>query len=316
MMILKMRWMVILFAFLLDAVLGDPVWQYHPVRLMGKMITSLEAGLRRRFPPRKAGILMAFAMVLFWFVLPAGILWVCYGLSWYAGVIVESILCYQMIAAKDLCVESHRVYKALQTGDVELARKNVSMIVGRDTQALSKEGIIRAAVETIAENTSDGVIAPLFYMFFGGAPLAVCYKAVNTMDSMVGYHNEKYEEFGFGAARLDDVVNFLPARLSALLMIVAAGLLGLDGKNAFRIFKRDRLLHKSPNSGQTEAVCAGALGVRLAGDAWYFGVLHKKPYIGDGLREIEEKDIVRTEKLMYLTTILMVFLCVLAGVLL
>lgn len=314
-MILKMRWMVILAAFLLDALLGDPVWLYHPVRLMGKMITLLEVELRKHFAPRSAGVFMVFVMVLFWFALPAGVLYACYDLSWPAGVILESILCYQMIAARDLCVESHRVYKALETGDIELARKNVSMIVGRDTQPLSKEGIIRATVETIAENTSDGVIAPFFYMLLGGGPLAMCYKAVNTMDSMVGYHNEKYEEFGFGAAKLDDIVNFIPARLSAILMLGAAVLLGYDGKNAFRIFRRDRRKHKSPNSAQTEAVCAGALGVRLAGDAWYFGVLHKKPHIGDALREIEARDIVRTEKLMYLTTVLMVILCVLAGVL-
>lgn len=315
MMILKMRWMVIPAAFLLDALLGDPVWPYHPVRLMGKMITLLETGLRKHFAPRSAGVFMVLVMVLFWFALPAGVLYACYDVSWPVGVILESILCYQMLAARDLCVESHRVYKALEMGDVELARKNVSMIVGRDVKPLSKEGIIRATVETIAENTSDGVIAPLFYMLAGGGPLAMCYKAVNTMDSMVGYHNEKYEEFGFGAARLDDILNFIPARLSAILMLGAAVLLGYDGKNAFRIFRRDRGKHKSPNSAQTEAVCAGALGVRLAGDAWYLGVLHEKPYIGDGLREIEVRDIVRTERLMYLTTVLMVILCVLAGVL-
>ena len=173
------------------------------------------------------------------------------------------------------------------------------MIVGRDTERLTEEGIIRAAVETVAENASDGVIAPLCYIALGGPVLGFLYKGINTMDSMVGYHNEKYEYFGRAAARLDDAANFIPSRFSALLMVGAAFVLRMDWRNGWRIFLRDRRNHKSPNSAQTEAACAGILGVRLAGDAWYFGKLVKKPYIGDDSRPVEAEDIVRANRLMY-----------------
>ena len=235
---------------------------------------------------------------------PGGILYLAYHISFYLGLAVESFMCYQILATKSLKVESDRVYIALKNKGLEAGRKAVSMIVGRDTQNLTEEGVTKAAVETVAENTSDGVIAPLFYMLIGGAVLGFTYKAINTMDSMVGYKNDKYQWFGTAAAKLDDVVNFIPARVSAVLMILAAYLTGMDGKNAARIFRRDRFNHKSPNSAQTEAVMAGALDVQLAGDAWYFGKLHKKPTIGDPVREMELLDIRRSHKLLYGTAML------------
>lgn len=235
---------------------------------------------------------------------PAVILSVAYKYFWQLGLALESFWCYQIFATKSLKVESDRVYIALKDKGLEAGRKAVSMIVGRDTQNLTEEGVIKAAVETVAENTSDGVIAPLFYMLIGGAVLGFTYKAINTMDSMVGYKNDKYQWFGTAAAKLDDVVNFIPARVSAVLMILAAYLIGMDGKNAACIFRRDRFNHKSPNSAQTEAVMAGALDVQLAGDAWYFGKLHKKPTIGDPVREMELLDIRRSHKLLYGTAML------------
>lgn len=236
--------------------------------------------------------------------LPALVLHIAYQKFWQIGLIIESFWCYQILATKSLKVESDRVYTALRTEGLEAGRKAVSMIVGRDTQNLTEEGVTKAAVETVAENTSDGIIAPLCYMLVGGAVLGFAYKAVNTMDSMVGYKNEKYQYFGTAAAKLDDIVNYVPARISAVLMILAAYISGMDGKNAAKIFKRDRYNHKSPNSAQTEAVMAGALDVQLAGDAWYFGVLHKKPVIGDPVREIEAEDIRRSHTLLYATSVL------------
>lgn len=235
---------------------------------------------------------------------PAVILSVAYKYFWQLGLALESFWCYQIFATKSLKVESDRVYIALKDKGLEAGRKAVSMIVGRDTQNLTEEGVTKAAVETVAENTSDGVIAPLFYMLIGGAVLGFAYKAINTMDSMVGYKNDRYQWFGTAAAKLDDVVNFIPARVSAVLMIAASYLTGMDGKNAVRIFRRDRFNHKSPNSAQTEAVMAGALDVQLAGDAWYFGKLHKKPTIGDPVREMELLDIRRSHKLLYGTAML------------
>ena len=208
-------------------------------------------------------------------------------------------MCWQILDVKSLRDESMAVCRKLEAGEIEGARYAVSMIVGRDTKPLSEAGITRAAVETVAENASDGVIAPLFYLAIGGPLLGWLYKAVNTMDSMVGYKNDRYLHFGRAAAKLDDLVNLIPSRLAALLLIVSAYLLRYDGKNAYRIWRRDRRNHKSPNSAQTESACAGALGLRLAGDAWYFGKLVPKPYIGDERHPIEPQDIRRVNRLMY-----------------
>lgn len=223
-----------------------------------------------------------------------------------AGIVIEGIMCWQILAAKSLKTESTKVETALYNNNIEEARFNVSMIVGRDTANLDAEGITKAAVETVAENSSDGVIAPLFYMLFGGAVAGFLYKGINTMDSMAGYKNEKYIDFGRAAAKLDDIANFIPARISALLMVVSAFILGYDAANAWKIFLRDRYKSTSPNAGQTEAACAGALGIELLGDAYYFGKLVKKPSIGDALRDIEPCGIHKANKLMYCMEFLMV----------
>ena len=295
--------------FVLDLMFGDPVWLYHPVRMIGHLISGVEKIIRSLFPSGKTGErigggLLVVIVVSVSMAGPGGILYLAFHISLYLGLAVESFMCYQILATKSLKVESDRVYQEIQTGDIARARKAVSMIVGRDTQNLTIEGVTKAAVETVAENTSDGVIAPLFYMVIGGALLGFGYKAVNTMDSMVGYKNEKYQYFGTAAAKFDDIVNYLPARLSAWLMILASAIMHMDWKNAKKIFLRDRYNHKSPNSAQTESVMAGALDVQLAGDAWYFGKLCKKPTIGDAIREIEPEDIRRSHTLLYGTAVL------------
>lgn len=310
--------MAVVVGFILDLIFGDPQKMPHLVRLMGVTIQRLEALLRSKKKTNRiieinAGAQLVLAMLFLYGILPMVLLGVLYQLHWGLGLMVESFICYQMLAAHSLKKESMKVYDGLSKNDIEEARFAVSMIVGRDTKVLDQDGIIRAAVETVAENTSDGVIAPLFYMCIGGGALAMAYKAVNTMDSMVGYHNERYENFGYFAAKLDDLVNWIPARVSAVLMIIAAFLLRYDGRNAYRIFKRDRYNHKSPNSAQTESVCAGALNLRLAGDAYYFGKLVSKPYIGDDLRKIEPEDIVRANRLMYGTTWLAFVIFMLLG---
>lgn len=309
--------------FVLDLLIGDPHFIPHPVRLIGSLISFLNKRLNSdvkynsseneaNLTKYKRGVLLAFTVIFATFAVSVIILVAAYSINLYAGVIVEAVMTWQILATKCLRVESMRVYDALSTDGVDAGRRAVSMIVGRDTSVLDEAGVTRAAVETIAENTSDGVIAPMLYTAIGGPVLGFVYKAVNTMDSMLGYKNDKYMYFGRFAARLDDVVNFIPARISAYLMIAAAFIGGrqFDGRNAYRIFKRDRFNHASPNSAQTESVCAGALRVQLAGDAVYFGKLVKKKYIGDGLREIEYEDIKRANRLMYITA----FLCELLSV--
>ena len=303
----------LLMGFGLDCLLGDPYTLPHPIRLIGSMIAHLEKCMRRLLPHRErlAGTLLAVMVLAVSTTIPAALLLLCYRLNIWLGAVVEGIFYYYLLAAKCLRDESMKVYSAMECGDVAGARKAVSMIVGRDTDVLDERGIIKAAVETVAENTSDGVTAPMFYIMLGGAAAGFFYKAANTMDSMLGYKNDKYINFGRFAAKLDDVLNFIPSRITALLMIVAAFLLSLDGKNACKIWRRDRFNHASPNSAQTEAACAGALGVMLAGDAYYFGQLYRKKTIGDDLRPIENEDIRRANALMYGTTILMLILCIL-----
>ncbi len=291
--------------FLLDALIGDPYRLPHPIRLIGRLISALERFVRAQFANLTAGgFFLTAAVLIISTAVPSALLFLCYSVSAPLGAAVESVMCFYMLAARSLCNESMKVFRAVSDDDTEAARKAVSMIVGRDTAVLDRSGIIRAAVETVAENTSDGVTAPIMYMAVFGAAGGFFYKAANTMDSMIGYRNIKYEKLGKAAARLDDILNYLPSRLTALVMIAAAFILGLDGKNAFRIWRRDRRKHASPNSAQTESVCAGALGVRLAGDAWYFGELHRKPYIGDDTRPIENEDIRRANRLMYVTSVI------------
>ena len=303
---------VCLIGMILDWIFGDPVWLYHPVRIIGKWIAFLEKILRKLVGDQEgnekklliAGGILWILVILASAAVPMGILYLAEKFSPCAAFVLECFWCYQLLAARSLGKESKKVYKKLIQDDLPGARLAVSMIVGRDTENLTVEGVTKAAVETVAENTNDGVIAPLIYMLIGGPILGFVYKAVNTMDSMLGYKNEKYLYFGRVAAKMDDVAGFIPARISALLMILASCLLGMDGKNALWIWKRDQRKHASPNAAQTEAVCAGALQVQLAGDAWYFGVKHEKETIGDAIRKIEPKDILRSEKLMIGTEVL------------
>lgn len=303
---------VCLIGMILDWVFGDPVWLYHPVRIIGKWIAFLEKILRKLAGDQEgnekklliAGGILWILVILASAAVPMGILYLAEKFSPCAAFVLECFWCYQLLAARSLGKESKKVYKKLIQDDLSEARLAVSMIVGRDTENLTVEGVTKAAVETVAENTNDGVIAPLIYMLIGGPILGFVYKAVNTMDSMLGYKNEKYLYFGRVAAKMDDVAGFIPARISALLMILASCLLGMDGKNALWIWKRDQRKHASPNAAQTEAVCAGALQVQLAGDAWYFGKKHEKDTIGDPIRDIEPRDILRSEKLMIGTEVL------------
>lgn len=306
--------------FVLDLLFGDPYWLPHPIRFIGRWIGWLDRALlgdvagrgESAGEPRDArrevrrGVLLVLLVTIPVTLIACGILYLGYYLHPIAGIVLESIMTYQLLALKCLRVESVRVYDRLKEKDLPGARKTVSMIVGRDTAQLTEEGVAKAAVETVAENASDGVIAPMLYLALFGPAGGFFYKAVNTMDSMVGYKNERYLFFGRAAAKLDDAVNYLPARISALLMILAAALPGreFDGEGAWRIFKRDRYQHASPNSAQTESVCAGALGVRLAGNASYFGKIVEKPYIGDETRAVEAEDILRANRLLYRTAFL------------
>ncbi|SHK45459.1 adenosylcobinamide-phosphate synthase [Anaerocolumna jejuensis DSM 15929] len=307
--------------FLLDLILGDPYWLPHPIRLIGSLIAKLDHGLlpekegeqrdnRKEF---RRGVLLTILVLVITVTITLLILYAAYKITPCLGFAVESIMTYQILATKCLKQESMKVYKKLKEEDLQGARKAVSMIVGRDTECLDETGVAKAAIETVAENTSDGVIAPMLCLAVGGPVLGFFYKAVNTLDSMVGYKNDRYLYFGRAAAKLDDAMNFIPARISALLMILASYLAGKEysGKEAGRIYKRDRRNHASPNSAHTEAVCAGALGIRLAGDASYFGRIHHKPFIGDEKRAVEYEDIARANRLLYLTAGLCEGICLL-----
>lgn len=306
---IKWTALALVLGFFIDLLVGDPRWLYHPVRIIGNGISFLESCFRRWFPAtqkgeRMGGFLLVILICAGSALVPFGILYVAYEIHTLFGIGMETFFCYQMLAVKSLKQESMRVFEELEKGDLKGARYAVSMIVGRDTQSLDEVGVTKAAVETVAENTSDGIIAPLFYMAIGGPVLMFFYKGVNTMDSMVGYKNEKYLNFGRYAAKLDDILNYIPARISAWLMIAGTRLLGFDSKNAVKIFKRDRYNHASPNSAQTEAVMAGALDIQLAGNAYYFGKLCEKPTIGDAIRPVEKKDIPKANQLLYVSAAL------------
>ena len=303
----------VMLGFALDALLGDPRWFPHPVCAVGKLISRMEKLLRRLFPPRKGA--MIFAGAVLWivvcgvsFAVPFLVLRFLSRINFWLGFAANSILCWLIFARKSLSEAGQHVYRAVKES-VEEGRKAVAWYVGRDTAELTEEGVIKAAVETIAENLTDGVVSPLIYMLIGGAPLGMLYKAVNTLDSMVGYHNEKYEYLGKFSAKMDDIFNFIPARLSALCIIAGAGMLRLDNRSALRIYRRDRNLHKSPNAGQTESACAGALHIQLGGDASYFGKTVRKAAFGDPLRRVNRTDILATIDLMNAASVLALALC-------
>ena len=328
MQLLVMHLTAFLTGVLLDRIIGDPAKLPHPIRWigawigLGERVLCTEKSQKEKASGVWRGIVLVLVVALSAGCICAALLLIAYRIHPYLGMGVEAILTCYALAAKSLRKESCRVCDALMTKTVNDAREAVSRIVGRDTQELDPDGIVRAAVETVAENTSDGVIAPLLFLFFGGPVAGYVYKAVNTMDSMIGYHNERYEYFGKAAAKLDDVLNFIPARVSALLMILSAYAAGAvqgdlySGRGAARIFARDRYKHKSPNSAQTESVCAGALSVRLAGPAGYFGRRIEKPWIGDDIRPVEAEDIKRACLLMDLTELfcLLVLLAIAAVV--
>ena len=290
---------------MLDFIIGDPNNPFHPVRIIGSLGIKLENITRRVFKNLKiSGFVTWLGVILITFLVNSLIFRLAFSISNIFGIIIEGILLYFCISSKGLKVEGLKVIKVLESGDIEGARKQLSYIVGRDTKVLDEEGIIRAVIETVAENTSDGIIAPLLFGALGGAPLAMTYKAVNTCDSMFGYKNDKYIDFGFVPAKMDDLFNYIPARITGYLVIFAAFILGLDYKNSYRIYKRDRYNHTSPNSAHPESAVAGALGIRLGGANYYFGKIVEKPTIGDKNKVIEISDLYKTNNILLVVTLL------------
>lgn len=300
--------------FALDLLIGDPSSLPHTVQGIGWLIGRLESVLRKVFPKTNkgeiaAGALMVLLVCLASFGLSFALLWLAGQLHPYLRLALECLMCWQVLAIKSLRDAGLNVYKPLRERDLPSARMAVSMVVGRDTESLSEEGVAKAAIETVAENTGDGIVAPMLAFALGGAPLAILYKAINTMDSMVGYQNERYIYFGRVAARLDDVANYIPARLAGVLMVAAAFFNRTSASGAWRILRRDRRNHKSPNSAWPEAACAGALGIQLGGISNYGGMPVVKPSIGDASREVVPEDILSAVKLEYTVSALCLFFC-------
>lgn len=299
--------------FILDLIFGDPHWLPHPICLIGNLIGFLEKNLRRLLAPGKTALLLGGALMVvivlsLSFAVPYAVLMLAEQVSPWLRFALETVMFYQIFATKCLRDESMKVYTALHNNDLEDARVKLSWIVGRDTKELTTEEVTKGAVETVAENTADGIIAPMFYMFIGGAPLAFLYKGINTMDSMVGYKNDKFLYFGRCAAKLDDVANLIPARITGILMILASYFLNMNAAGAWKIFWRDRYNHLSPNSAMTESVTAGALNIQLGGDHYYFGKLVHKDTIGDNIRPVVAEDIVAVNNLLYMTAVISLLL--------
>jgi len=302
--------------YILDLIIGDPHGMPHPIRLIGRLISWVE---KKTYKDGKMAGSFLVITVTFVTVLVTGVILTgSYKINMVCGIIVEAVMTFFCLATKSLAVESGIVIRALENEGIESARKSLSMIVGRDTKNLNEADVIKACVETVAENTSDGVVAPMLYLAVGGPILGFLYKAVNTMDSMVGYRNDRYSNYGCIAAKTDDVFNYLPSRITALIIILAAWILSIfcgndfSGANAFKIWRRDRRNHKSPNSAQSESAYAGALGLRLAGGAFYFGKWVEKPYIGDEINKIKRQDVKRSHILLYATSVLCVVICTVA----
>jgi adenosylcobinamide-phosphate synthase len=291
--------------YIVDLIVGDPYSFPHPVKYIGKLIKVLENFVRRVFKTDEdlkiGGFILCIATVLTTYVVTYLIVRL-FKFNSVSYILINGIIIYTTFATKCLKDEAVKVYDVLKTGDIEKSRIQLSYIVGRDTTNLSEKEIIRATVETVAENAVDGIMSPMFYAFIGGAPLAMAYKAINTLDSTVGYKNEKYINLGFASAKLDDIANYIPARLSVIFIPIASFILGYNLKNSFKIGIRDRKNHKSPNCAFSEGAVAGALGVQLGGTNVYFGKEVYKPTIGDKVYEIEEKNIVDTNKIMYMSS--------------
>ena len=296
----------IILGFLLDLIVGDPQNPIHPIRIIGSLCKTVEKFFRsilKRYL-KVAGLLTWILVVFIVFIFNYLLLKVTYRINPSVTMILGSVMIYFCISTKALKIEGLKVVKYVIKDDIEGARKQLSYIVGRDTKNLDKESILKAVVETVAENMSDGVIAPLFYAGIGGAPLAFLYKAVNTMDSMFGYKNDKYIEFGYFPAKLDDVFNYIPARLSGYFIVIVSFILGLDYKNSFKIYKRDKNNHSSPNSAHPEAAVAGALNVQLGGPNYYFGKLVEKQTIGDDREKIDINKVNNTNNILYCSAVL------------
>ncbi|EEA85661.1 cobalamin biosynthesis protein CobD [Peptacetobacter hiranonis DSM 13275] len=297
--------LIMILGYIMDLVFGDPYWFPHPVRFIGKLISKTEKFIRKHAKSEKSlkywGILMWLVPVVTTALVTALIVKIA-SFNKYVEIFVSAFIIYTTLSTKCLKDEATKIYNVLETGDIKKSRVQLSYIVGRDTTNLSQSEIIRATVETVAENTVDGTISPMFYGFLFGPVGAMTYKAINTLDSMVGYKNDKYLNLGCVSAKLDDVANFIPARLTAIFMPLGAFLCGMNGLNSFKIAIRDRKNHKSPNCAFAEGAAAGAIGVQLGGTNIYFGKEVYKPTIGDKKRELENYDIVRMNKLMYATT--------------
>ncbi|MEG0283202.1 MAG: adenosylcobinamide-phosphate synthase CbiB [Erysipelotrichales bacterium] len=289
-------------AFILDLIIGDPNYGFHPIILLGKLNRKLEKILYK--DNKLNGFILGIVSILISMSIVLAILYLSYQINIYLYLIISTIITYQIIATKSLYQAGQRVYLALEENNLDKAREAVGMIVGRTTTELSEEEVINACIESVIENTSDGVSAPLMYLAIGSTTLGMGYKASNTLDSMFGYKNEKYQNFGYFSAKFDDIINYIPARLSALIMILASALLRYDYKEAFKVFKRDRYNHLSPNAGQLESVSAGALNIQLGGDHEYFGVMVSKPTIGNKTKKCNKDDIKKANNLMLVTSIL------------
>ncbi|ALP91249.1 cobalamin biosynthesis protein [Clostridium butyricum] len=292
--------------FILDLLIGDPNNPFHPVRGIGLLASKLETIFRKLLKNslKIAGLIVWIITIILTFAITYGIIFVCMKINKYLGVIVQGIIIYFCISAKGLVVEGYKVIKYLNEGNIEKSRKQLSYIVGRDTESLDSKGITRAVIETIAENMSDGVIAPILFAGIFGAAGSMAYKAVNTMDSMFGYKNDKYIEFGYFPAKLDDLFNYIPARVTGILIIISSFFLKRDYKNSLKIYKRDRYNHTSPNSAHPEAAMAGALDIQLGGANYYFGKIVEKPVIGDKIKEIEINDVKKTAEILYLSAVM------------
>lgn len=300
----------IILGYTADLFIGDPYWLFHPVRWIGQFILFLEKKLLKAetaFKQKTKGLLVLLLVSSVSFVIPFIILKLSFAIHVLLGLVIESFMIYQIFATKCLDVETKKVYMALKTGDIKQARKAISFLVSRDTHDMSVEDIIKASIETIAENIGDGVIAPMFYVVIGGAPLGWYYKSVNTLDSMVGYKNDRFNHYGYCSAKWDDVLNYIPARLTAVFILVAGLFLRFNLRNGIRILKRDKRNHASPNSAFPESAAAGLLDIQIGGKASYFGEVSMKPTMGDANKNIEISDLYKVKQLLYATSLVGLF---------